>query len=48
MQSTPADAVMSRPLFRLLLSLFLLGAASGLTIAVGIVLWGAAWMLGLA
>jgi hypothetical protein len=39
---------MSRPLFRLLLSVFLLGAASGLTIAGGVIFWGAAWTIGLA
>jgi hypothetical protein len=47
MQSTPAVAVTSRPLFRILLTLFFLGAVSGLTIAVGVVVWGAAWMAGL-
>jgi hypothetical protein len=35
------------PPFRALMFLFLLVATSGLTIAVEVVLWGAAWMIGL-
>jgi hypothetical protein len=48
MQSTtPTVVVTNRPLLRIFLSLFFLGAVSGLTTALGVVLWGAAWMIGL-